>query len=421
MKYYPRDLESTIEKYIEKPEIIAIKGPRQTGKTTLMRHLLDKYSKQKDCIFLTLEDREILEIFEQDIKSFEKLYVDDNELIFIDEVQYAEEGGQKLKYLFDKTGKKFIISGSSSLELTYDLGKYLVGRVFEFTLYPFSFSEFLNARDPKLREIARVKTPLDPSGTAEELKSSALKNKLSVLLSEYIVFGGYPRVLLSGSEEEKKEVLKNIVDTYLLKDIKGLLELKTADELLEIAKFLALQIGELLVYKELSNAASLSFSNVKEHLNVLEETFILKLVKPFFTNKRLELVKNPKPYFLDTGLRNNLTSNFSELGSRVDKGELKENFVYSQLLRRLERPELLKYWRTKSQAEVDFVIEQGSDLIPVEVKSGGMKEPKLSRSYYSFIEKYEPETGLVITDRFWSRRDVGQCRVHYLPAYRVVF
>lgn len=423
---YPRDLKEKIKPYFKRKEIIAIKGPRQAGKTTLMKDLYQELSQKKKCLYLTFEKRDDLEVFDKDIESFKKIYIEDYEIIFIDEFQYAENGGQKLKYLFDTTKTKFIISGSSSLELTSQTGKYLVGRLFSFDLYPFSFSEFLRVKNQvllKLTQSASQKLELMLAGKTnilpqkEPIKAESLKKKFNKLLEEYIIFGGYPEVILSAKKEEKRQILKGILETYLLRDIKSLLDLATDEELIHIAKFLSLQLGNLVVYQELSSAAGLSFSQLKKHLKILKETYILELISPYCRNKRTELSKNPKIHFLDTGFRNMLIDDFSSLNLRTDAGALFEGFVFTQLKRKIEAIGGIKFWRTKSQAEVDFIIEKGEEVLPIEVKSSLKEKLKIGKSFHSFLKKYQPKQGVIITKSFWGQRVVGNSTVYFFPAF----
>ncbi|MDP3983370.1 MAG: ATP-binding protein, partial [bacterium] len=339
-KIYKRDLRAAINKYLAKPEILAIKGPRQAGKTTFLKTLQQELSGKSKTIFITFEDREKLDIFEQDIQNFIKLFVAPYETVFIDEFQYAKNGGQKLKYLFDTTSTKFIISGSSSLELTFQTGKYLVGRIFSFYLMPFNFNEFLQAREPELAKLLNIKrksTMKLIQGESNKLshgnhiKSHALQSRVLKLLEEYIIYGGYPRVIVAGDEEEKRTILKEIINNYLLYDIKGLLELVTSDKLLLLAKALALQIGNLVEYQELGILSGLGQIEIKKHLRILQETYILELISPYFSNKRTELVKNPKVYFTDPGIRHSLLNNFSKFMDRSDRGALLENYVHQSL------------------------------------------------------------------------------------------
>lgn len=426
MKYYHRQLEKVIRPVLSRREIVAIKGPRQAGKTTLLQHLYQQMSSKKKCLFITFEKRTDLDLFETDIENFKKLYAEKYPVIFIDEFQYAKEGGQKLKYLYDTTFCKFIISGSSSLELTGQTGKYLVGRMLSYELYPFSFAEFLQViNEDMLRIIGSQQENIGQLLRLEEseleqtepIKSASLKEQFVQLLFQYIVFGGYPAVCLTDEAQTKKTILQGILDTYLLRDIKSLLQLATDRQLLIIAKFLSLQVGNLLVYKELSNASSLSFHQVKRHLHILQETYLADFLLPFYTNKRKELSKNPKVYFLDTGLRNLLGGDFSNLEQRSDRGALLENFVFTTLKRKLKIGQQIKYWRTQTQAEVDFVLEAGRQLLPVEVKYQQGKNIKPGKSFYSFIEKYQPKNGVVVTVNYWGKIKINNSKIYFIPGY----
>lgn len=384
--YIKRFLEDTISKYINKKEIVAIIGPRQSGKTTLLKHI---FSKLKNAVFLDFEDREILEIFSQDIKNFVDLYIKGYKYIFIDEFQYASNGGKNLKYIYDNYGVKIFISGSSASGLSIHGIKYLVGRVFVFNLHPFSFEEFLSYKDQKLYEVYK-------KGNF----GSGITNKILAFFNEFCIFGGYPRVITSSTNEEKQTVLKNIYNTYFLKEIKEILNLPDDYRLSKLIHVLALQISNVVNYNELSNITEFKYVELKRHLNILEKTFIIINSTPFFINKRTELVKSPKIFFLDNGFRNLVIKNFQNLKQRPDKGWLYENFVASELYK---SDIALKYWRTKSKAEVDFIIEKNQKITPIEIKSG-LKDIKVSKSFNSFIEKYHPKNSFILSESFIAKK-----------------
>lgn len=411
--YIQRELEKEIKSFLKRREILAIVGARQVGKTTLLSHLFEQLKKkEKKIAFLTFEREKDLTLFEN-IEDF-KDYYKDYKILIIDEFHYAKEGGKKLKYLFDTTKTKFIISGSSSLELSFETGKYLVGRMFKFLLYPFSFREFLLARDKNLFKILNNRLP-DPFSKIDykKIPGKEINTRLEKYFEEYLIFGGYPAVVLAKTKKEKIKILESILENYLLRDIKALLNLKTQRELLKIAEFLATQIGNLLSYKELSNVSNLKYKEVLRHLEILENTFIIELLRPFYTNQRTELVKTPKVYFLDNGFRNYLLLDFKEFGKRTDIGWLVENFVFSTLKRKnLGR---INFWRTKSKAEVDFILQRQGEIIPIEVKYSFF--PSISRSFHSFIKKFSPKTGYVLTRGFSEMRKVGNTKVYFIPVY----
>ncbi len=401
--YIPRDLEKEINKYLPTKEIIAVAGARQCGKTTLILNLLKQLENKKRIKTLGFDDIKTLALFENDLDSFCQLYVKDYDLLFIDEVQYAKESGKKLKYIYDNFPIKIIISGSSSSELSLQSLKYLVGRIFIFTLYPFSFKEFLLARNPRLVPLYE-KAKYGKEITAE----------LNHLLEEFILFGGYPRVVLAKSPEEKITVLRNIINTYLLREIKEVLSLKEDFKLLKLIKALSLQIGNLANYNELSALSEFSYPDVKGFLNILEKTFICSLMPPFQSNKRTELVKNPKVYFYDLGFRNMVIDNFSV--ERADLGAMHENFIFSELVKNNFFP---KYWRTKSKAEVDFVLERGKEVIPIEIKIN-LSETSLTRSFRSFLEKYHSPLGFITSSAFESELKAIQSKIHFIPSLKLL-
>ena len=394
--YYKRDIEEKIEQYLETPEIIAIFGPRQVGKTTLLKEL---HSRVSNPTFLTFEDIELKILFEEDIKSFIALYIEPYDHIFIDEFQYANMGGKHLKYIYDTTDKKIFISGSSAMELSINAIKYLVGRIFVFNLYSFSFGEFLRVKDEKLYALY-VK--------ADASISSVVSKKIYAYMEEYLTFGGYPRVILSKNEDEKKEVLKNLLSIYLLRDIKEIAKITDETKMYKLLKALSLQIGNVVVYNELSTLIGVNAVQLKTYLSVFEKAFLTKSITPFFTNKRLEIVKNPEIFFLDMGLRNVIIKNFSALEDRVDKGAMLENFVFRELIERD-----VKYYRTKNGAEVDFIID---DTIPVEIKSN-LTSMKISKSYHYFLESYKPKKGYVLNFNQSGEKVFNGVDVVFLPHF----
>lgn len=406
--YIKRELEDKIKSYLNKPEILAVIGPRQSGKTTLLKQIAKPLKKAK---YIDFEDRDALNLFNGDIKTFYNLHVKDAEYLFIDEFQYAKEGGQKLKYLYDTHKTKIIVSGSSVLDLTRQALKYLVGRIFTFHLYPLSFKEFLSFRNPALCKniYSEIKEKID-NYFADKRKnppavSDTIIQKISKYYYEYAIYGGYPRVAIANKKEEKITVLKNIYNIYLLREIRDILQLSTELELQKLIKALVLQAGSLVVYNELCQVACLNYKKLLEHINILEKTFLIKKVMPFYKNKRVEIAKSPKVYFCDNGFRNVAIDNFQELVQRTDRGKLNENFVASQLLKEEYN---VNYWRTKSNAEVDFVLERHGQITAVEVKST-LHSNKTGRALLSFKEKYSPNKMVVLSENYFAfdkKRDI---------------
>ena len=174
---------------------------------------------------------------------------------------------------------------------------------------------------------------------------------------------------------------------------------------------LALQIGNIINYHELSNISGFNYHDLLNYINILEKTFICIRSTPFYINKRTELVKAPKIFFLDNGFRNIILKNFQLIKNRIDKGALYENFIVSELIKKDLK---IRYWRTKSKAEVDFVIEKHDRIIPVEIKSD-LKEPMISKSFSSFINKYKPKKGLILSERLFEEKN----KIKFRPIFLV--
>jgi len=399
MVYIKRELESEFMNYFSEKEILAIVGTRQCGKTTLVNELLDNLeTKGKKINRVSFDNVKILELFEKDIDSFVELYVKDVDILFIDEVHYAKAGGKILKYLYDGFNIKIIISGSSAAEMSIQSLKYLVGRILIFRLYPFSFGEFLRAKDEGLANI------YEKGKFGKEII-----DKLNSFLDEYLIYGGYPRVVLTIDKIKKKKMLGGIFSTYLLKEIKEILGLSENSQLIDLLKLLSLQIGNIINYDELSSISGFSYSELKKYFDILEKTFICKRVKPYFRNKRTELVKSPKIYFFDNGFRNICIDNFNLSGA--DKGFLYENFVFSEIVKNKDD---LKFWRTKSGAEVDFVVETGKNVLPIEIKSI-LRQDKVSKSFRSFINNYSPVKGYVFSLNYENTRKINNSEIFFKP------
>ena len=386
--YIQRFLEKDLLDYLSKPEILAVVGPRQSGKTTLIKHIFEGLSES---CFLDFEDRETLELFTEDVKSFVELHVRPYKYLFIDEFQYAKNGGKNLKYIYDNYKTKIIVSGSSASGISIQGIKFLVGRILVFNLYPFSFEEYLSYKEPDLYKNIYLKGGF----------SNIIIEKIIPYFNEFCLYGGYPRVVLSKSSSEKETILRNIYNTYFLREIKEILNIPDDYKLGRLIHVLALQVGNILNYNELSSVTSLKYNDLLKNLNILEKTFICKRGYPYYTNKRTELVKAPKMFFYDNGFRNIVIKNFQSIKNRGDKGLLYENFVATELFK--EQIEL-KYWRTKSKAEVDFIVEKSEKVIPIEVKSD-LSRLASTKSFQSFAEKYKPEKSIVLSEKLFAERN----------------
>ncbi|MDP2631082.1 MAG: ATP-binding protein [Candidatus Uhrbacteria bacterium] len=404
--YIKRKLEDTISRYLNAPEVLALVGPRQCGKTTLIKEIAARLPVAQ---ILSFEDRDTLSLFERDIKGFAKLYCK-TPYLFIDEFQYAREGGKKLKYLYDEHHTKIIITGSSSIDLTVQALKYLVGRIFIFQLYPFDFQEFLSWKAPHLSGAFSLLGLNIVQGEKPEL-SDEIHDIFLKLFEEYVLFGGYPRVLAAELIKEKQEVLKNIYSTYFLRDVRDIMGLIDDYKFEKLIKALGLQIGNLIDYSELGILSEYSYVTLKKMLSFLEKTFICALMRPYFTNKRKELVKNPKVYYFDTGLRNSVVNDFRALDARTDSGALLENALFQECVKHDIKPQ---FWRTKTGSEVDFIIAHHGVLIAIEVKKGKTND----RELISF-QKMHPNSTLFTG--YWRGRQDTNSSIKVYPLYCMPF
>ncbi len=428
-----RDLMARIVPFLKRREYLAIVGPRQCGKTTFLEMLRDHLVKREKAApdsvqGVTFEDRRLLMEFEADPVAFVRSYAPRGSggafTLMIDEFQYAQDGGQKLKLIYDTCrGLKIIVTGSSSLDLKAKVGKYMVGRLLHFTLYPFRFAEILRAGNKRLESVyeeyhAKVVRLLN-GGKPFSVKSGPdpFADEFLKAYEEFCVWGGYPAVVLAPRGEERVKLLEDIYNNYILKDIKTTLEMATERSLYRLSEYLATQVGQIVVYQNLGQAAGLDHRKLTRHLNVLYETFVCREVRPFFVNRQKELSKNPKIYFLDAGFRNALMENMNVLGKRADAGALVENACLGQFLHLPGPPAKINFWRTKAGAEVDFVLTHGERKVPIEVKRTSSASPRATKSLQSFLDAFSPPHAVVLTKGFWGTGRRGKTRIFFIPMY----
>ncbi len=353
-----REISNLFSKIAEVYPIVAVVGPRQAGKTTFLKEQL----KKNDGVYLLFDDPDIRNIFDEDIKKFERQYLSSGKVVVFDEVNYASSAGKNLKYLAD-TGSKIWITSSSELILGQSVLSHLVGRVSIMRLFPFNNVEFL-----RYKNIYTENTKI-----------------LSRELEEHIIYGGYPKVVTTSDIELKNIILRDLYETLLLKDIAYSFSIDDIASLEKFAYYLSVNTGTQLTYEAVSQTLGLTFLTIKKYLEAMEKSYFIFTVTPFFTNKNKEIAKQPKIYLADTGIRNMI------LKTKVIDGKVFENYIASELVRYGFKP---KYWRTKGQAEVDFIIENGKEIIPIEVK---LSNANITNGLRSFIREYKPKIAFQIT------------------------
>lgn len=372
-----RDVFWELKENLDKPEILLLTGPRQVGKTTTMHQLEDfLLAKQEKVFFLNLEDPDYLKLLNQSPKNIFQIFpinLNKRTYLFIDEIQYLVNPSNFLKYLFDeyKNKIKLIVSGSSAFYLDKKFKDSLAGRKKLLIIFSLNFREWL-----------RFKKEGDLAKKSFEGLTLSEKEKIDILYGEYLVWGGYPRVALAESEVEKTEILREIVFSYVKKDIYEA-NIRQDEDFYRLFKILAGQVGNLVNSNELAGTLGLSKTAVDNYLYILQKSFHICLCRPFFRNLRKELTRMPKVYFTDQGLRNFLINDFKLFSVRSDQGQLLENGIFRQLIDHYG-VEAVKFWRTVAKKEVDFVLEREKLAYEVKVSPGKLKESK----YNEFVKQY---------------------------------
>lgn len=428
---FGRGIIESISKWIEDDRLIVLIGSRQVGKTSilylLIQDLLAKGIEEDAIFYFDLEDFEILELLNSGVKNFIQYLtgiganLQKRVFVFIDEIQYLNNPSNLLKLLADHHKNiKVICSGSSTLDIRRKFKDSLVGRKIVFEIHTLSFSEFLTFKEKKhlvrlLKEFSWQKI------TEEDFKEPEIleiwEKELTSEFEEYMIYGGYPAATLEKEKDKKIAILQELYHTYVRKDINELFTVEDIGAFNRLIKLLGLQIGNLLNLAELSTSLSCSRATIEKYLFILENTFITKRIMPFFDNKRKEIIKMPKIFFYDVGLRNQVTRNTSPLALRGEAGALIENYVFAYLVNNLALGEELKFWRTKSGNEVDFVVESGDFLLPIEVKYRAGKKDTIPTGIRFFLLKYNSKKALVITQDYLGKRGANDVKIYFIPVY----
>lgn len=408
-----RKLFKNLKDHLPHKEISLIIGPRQAGKTTLMLLLKNQLDKKGErTLFLNLDieaDKRFFSSQETLIKKIELELGKKKGFVFIDEIQRKEDAGIFLKGIYDMNlPYKYIISGSGSVELKRKIHESLVGRKRIFELNTLSFEELVNFRTQY-----RYKTSLLDFFHLEE-------DKTRLFLDEYLLFGGYPRVVLAENISEKQQEISEIYQSYLEKDIAYLLHVKKTEALSKLVRIVAAQTGRLINFSELSSLLGISTQTVKDYLWYLEKTFILHRVTPYSHNVRKEIRKSPLFYFFDLGLRNYSVGSFGNL-TMSEIGFVFQNFVFNVLREKLiHSPSRVHFWKTSDGAEVDFVIDLMRGLIPIEVKWSALKKATIPRSLRSFISQYNPPKSYIINMALKEIVKIEKTKVYFIPYFELM-
>jgi len=402
-----------ITKHLESKEITMLVGPRQAGKTTIMlriKEALDKQGAKTLHLNIDWDDHRKYFNSQTDLVNYLNLYFGTKKgYLFIDEIQRLDNAGLFLKGIYDRNlPYKMIVSGSGSLELKEKIHESLAGRKRIFEITTITFAEFINFK------------------TNYQFKNKIYdffkfdKTLPETLLQEYLYFGGYPKVVLANSLEEKINIIKEIYNIYVEKDIQNLIHIEKTENFIHLVSVLSSQIGQLVNRTELSQTLNIDRETLKTYLWYLEKTFIINRINPFFSNIRKELTKMPLFYFTDIGLRNYNQNQFIAPPDKTD-GFLFQNFIY-QLLKesKMFNNSKINYWRTKDGAEIDFIVHLGNDIIPIEVKNSSLNNIELSQSIHSYIASYKPKKLYLINKTFDNVFISNGCEIITIPYYKLL-
>jgi hypothetical protein len=365
---YSRYLHKIIENRIGLGKAILLIGPRQVGKTTLIETILQK----KDYLLIDGDDPGTRTLLSEPNTEQIRSILGKNKYVFIDEAQRINGIGLTMKIITDRFKEvQLFASGSSSFDLSNKLNEPLTGRKWEYQLFPISWQEYEEHHGYLFSE-------------------QQLENRL--------LYGFYPDVLNNPGDEVS--VLKNLVNSYLYRDILSFANIQKPEILDKLVQALALQIGNEVNYSELAQIVNVDKNTISKYIDILQKGYVIFKLNSFSRNLRNEIKTNKKIYFYDNGIRNMIIGNFNPIDIRIDKGALWENFLISERIKQIEYKQSLSrryFWRTKQQQEVDFVEENNGKIYGFEFKWLNKKRVKLPKT---FIEAYDAESKVIDRNNF---------------------
>jgi len=366
--YIPQRQLNNIKKIISPQKAVIVYGPRRCGKTTLLKEMLKDI--KGEYLFVSGEDITVQEYLSS--QSIEKLrnFLGRRKFLIIDEAQKIKNIGINIKLMLDHISDvKVVATGSSSFDLAKQIGEPLTGRKITLKMFP----------------LAQL-----------ELDKIQTRDKTDSLLEQRLVYGSYPEIVLSADNNQKSIYLREIVGSYLYKDILELDGIRHSEKLVRLLQLLAFQIGKEVSCNELGGQLSMSKNTVEKYLDLLEKAFVVFSLKGFSRNLRKEISKNSRYYLYDVGIRNALVNNFNLLSMRDDVGMLWENYIIIERIKKqeyLQKPANNYFWRTYDRKEIDFIEEKGGRLYGYEIKWAGKK----GKVPTEWLETYKDSEGHVIT------------------------
>ncbi len=359
MKIIKRQIEEHVKGLIGKNKVILIMGTRRVGKTVLIKSIKDNFAGKS--LMLNAEDFDVREILAlRTVANYKRIF-GETTLVIIDEAQVVSEIGSILKLMIDNIPKLTIIAtGSSSFDLANKAGEPLTGCSELFNLYPLSYTEIAGAEN------------------ALEIRQN---------LEDRLIFGSYPELYQLSDLSEKSRYLKNLIQSYLLKDILAFEGIQQSDKLYKLLRLIAYQCGMEVSYNELSKQLGISKNTVEKYLDLLTKVFIIYKLEAYSTNQRKEVTKSSKWYFFDNGIRNAIINDFRLITLRNDIGMLWENYLIAERIKKnsYERKNVQHYfWRNYNQQEIDLIENDNGTLHAYEIKYSGQNKVKVPPAFSNF-------------------------------------
>lgn len=382
-----RNIVKAIDKWLDDDRMIFLLGPRQVGKTTLLKQYQDDFEKKDRITFFYNMENPADLLHCADLNSFANFIagllpqqVEQGKIaLFFDEIQAMPDSSHFLKFIYDEfKGKvKIFVTGSASLELQGVLQDSLVNRKIVFRLEPFSFLEFLEAKN--------FKSSANPHTDNALLKS---------LLEEYLIYGGLPSVVLENDPEMKIQLLEEYVASYVRQDVRHLINESNITGFNKLLILLCQNMGQLKNNDSLRQAIGVDNKTLLRYLDILERTFTFNYLEPYFTNKTKLIRKANKVYCFDLGVRNKILKTMNALFLRGDVGNLFENFIYLELRKHFDS---IYFARTDQKNEIDFWVQKNDGAeIAIEAKAKELKAPKINRGFYAILDKLQPDRSYII-------------------------
>ena len=420
MDFVNRTIYEELLPWLGEKKCLIIKGARQTGKTTLLSILKKKLQdKDKKVVYFSIDQELNNPIFTNPryllrfLKDQEN--IDENHFCYLmlDEFQYIQSPGMYLKVLFDLASDyiQVIATGSSALDISKEK-EFLTGRKIEFILERFSFLEYLNSQSSfNYNYQWKIGDPIDDLEEFYQI----YKEDLEQFFVDYVNWGGYPEVSLMQSIKKKEIIIRELLSTYIQKDVSDFLKVENISGFNKLVTYLAFQVGNLVNVNELAGTLGLNNRTINAYLDILKHTFIFEFVPPYYFNKRKELSKMPKVFANDMGIIH-YSTNALYSQYKMIPGNLVENFAFIHL----KKNDTLNFYRTNSGAEIDFLIQQHNLFIPIEVKF--RKKVSIPVIFNNFSKNYPISCSIILSqDTIKQEKNVYYIPVPLLPFIKLTF